>query len=198
MTDVKKFLLALIVLILLATTCAAAEKPVRIARLPIIFRNEIPDYDTRAELEMKIARAVHIPMNKTLQIAEYLPTKDSTQALNDIWQKMRSENKKARIQDAMKPLAKKLDADIIVCPILLNYNQYVDNMVGFGETLLQSYVRAELIVYDRRTDNLIDKKNSQMYRDALSTTGTADYLAKICFDKVIDDSKLRNLILSVK
>ena len=192
----KRFLSALILLTLL-TSVAAAKTPVRIARLPIIFKSTVPDFDTRAELEMKIARAAHIPLNKTLKVAEFLPTKDSTKALDDIWQNLRSENKKARLQDAMKPLAEKLDADIVICPILLSYNQYVDNLTGFGETYIRSYARAELIVYDRRNDNLIDKKAAQMYNDVISTTGSADYLAKICFDKVIDDTKLRNLIMNV-
>ena len=193
----KKFLSALIIFMIFTASAYAAGTPVRIARLPIIFKSTMPDYDTRVELEMKIAKATHIPMNKTLRVAEFLPTKDSPQVLSDIWQKMRSENKKARLQDAMKPLAQKLNADIVICPILLNYNQYVDNLTGLGETYLKSYARAELIIYDRRTDNLIDKKNSQMYNDAMSTFGTADFLAKVCFDKVIDDSKLRNLINAI-
>ncbi|MBR0061380.1 MAG: hypothetical protein IJP68_07855 [Selenomonadaceae bacterium] len=191
----KRFLLALMILMLM--TSAAAANPVRIARLPIIFNSTIPDYDTCAELETKLARASHIPMNKTLQVAEYLPTKDSTQALQNLWQEMRSANKKARLQDAMRPLAQNLDADIIICPILLSYSQHVENFAGF-ETYLQSYVKVELIVYDRRADSLVDKKAAQMYHDAISTTGTADYLAKICFDKVIDETKLRELIMNIK
>ena len=110
---------------------------------------------------------------------------------------MRGENKKARLQDAMRPLAQNLDADIIICPILHSYSQHVENFASF-ETYLQSYVKVELIVYDRRTDNLVDKKAAQMYHDVVSTTGTADYLAKICFDKVIDETKLRELIMSIK
>lgn len=192
----KRFLLALMILMLM--TSAAAASPVRIARLPIIFNSTIPDFETCAELETKLARASHIPMNKTLQVAEYLPTKDSTQALQNLWQQMRSANKKARLQDAMRPLAQNLDVEIIICPVLLSYSQHVDNLTGFGETYLRSYVKVELIVYDRRTDNLIDKKAAQMYRDAMSTTGTADYLAKRCFDKVIDDTKLRELIIAIK
>ena len=178
-------------------TSAAAASPVRIARLPIIFNSTIPDYDTCAELETKMARASHIPMNKTLQVAEYLPTKDSTQALQTLWQQMRSANKKARLQEAMRPLAQNLDADIIICPIIHSYSQHVENFAGF-ETYLQSYVKVELIVYDRRADSLVDKKAAQMYRDVMSTTGTADYLAKICFDKVIDETKLRELIMAIK
>ena len=185
-------------MILMLMTSAASANPVRIARLPIIFNSTIPDYETCAELETKLARASHIPMNKTLQLAEYLPANDSTQALQTLWQQMRSANKKARLQDAMRPLAKNLDADIIICPILLSYSQYVGNLTGFGETYLQSHVKVELIVYDRRADSLVDKKAAQMYNDTVSTTGTAAFLAKICFDKVIDDTKLRELIMSIK
>ena len=185
-------------MILMLMTSAAAASPLRIARLPIIFNSTIPDYETCAELETKLARASHIPMNKTLQVAEYLPVKDSTQALQTLWQQMRSANKKARLQEAMRPLAQNLDADIIICPVLLSYSQHVDNLTGFGETYLQSYVKVELIVYDRRADSLVDKKASQMYHDVMSTTGTADYLAKICFDRVIDETKLRELIIAIK
>ena len=193
----KKFLAVLLVLICLTMTAQAAEKPVRIARLPIIFQTSSPDLNTCAELEVKIARAVHIPMNKTLKLAEYLPTKKSTQALTDIWKEIRAENEKARLAEAMRPLADKLDADIVVCPVLNRYSQTV-MMSGFYETIINSYVKTEMIVYDRRTDNLIDKKSSQYYHGDYIMTGTAAYLAKICFDKVINDSQLRQLILAIR
>ena len=191
----RKFLLIFLALIIFPT-CAAAN-PVRIARLPIIFRSNVPDYDTRVELETKIARAAHIPMNKTLQVAYFIPTEESSQVLSDIWQEIRAENKKAKIQDAIRPFADKINADIVICPILLDYRQYVNGFSSFGETYIHSDARAELIVYDRRTDNLIDKKASQFYHDVISTTGSVDYLAKICFDKVIDQTNLRKLIMSV-
>ena len=190
----RKFLLVFLALIIFPT-CAAAN-PVRIARLPIIFRSNVPDYDTRAELEMKIARAAHIPMNKTLQVAYFIPTEESEQAMSDIWQEIRADNKKAKLADAIKPFAEKIDADIVICPVLLDYQQFVNNF-SLDETIITSNARAELIVYDRRTDNLIDKKASQFYHDVMSTTGTVDYLAKICFDKVIDETNLRKLIMSV-
>lgn len=193
----KKFLIAVFALILLTTSAQAAE-PVRIARLPIIFQRTVPDKETCAELEMKIARAVHIPLNGTLQLAEYLPPEDSTQALDDIWQKMRAKDKRAKIQDAMKPLAQKLDADIIVCPILRRYSQFESSAAGWDEIYITSYVVVEMIIYDRRTDELVAKKASQHYRDAYHPFGTAASLAKICLDKVIDDSKLRQRIRAIR
>ncbi|MBQ6298548.1 MAG: hypothetical protein IJK81_12855 [Selenomonadaceae bacterium] len=194
----KKFLAVFFTLILLATTAQAAE-PVRIARLPIIFQRTIPDDDTCAELEVLLARAIHIPLNGTLQLVEYLPPKDSAQVLGDMWQDMRAENKKAKLQDAMRPLAQKLDADIIVCPVLNQYSQHVSISSGWhGEDYMISNVRFELIIYDRRTDELIDKKAAQFYNDSYSLRGTASFLSKICLDKVIEDTKLRQRIVAIR
>ena len=194
----KKFLFVLLSFIIFSSSIAAAEKiPVKIARLPIIFQSSIPDADTRAQLETKIERATHIPLNQTLQVAEYLPMTDSAQTLNDIWQEMRRANKKTRLKDAIKPFAEKMDADIVVCPVLLDYSQWVDNFSSFSETYLYSYVRAELIVYDRRAGDLVDKKTSRMHHDTYSVAGTASYLAKSCFDRLIDRTKLRQLIMNI-
>ena len=190
----KKFLFVLLSFIIFSSSIAAAnENPVRIARLPIIFQSTIPDYDTRAQLETKIERATHIPLNQTLQVAEYLPMDDSAQVLNEIWQEMRTNNKKIKI----KPFAEKIDDDIVVCPILLSYSQFVNGFSSFGETYIHSYVEAELIVYDRRTDNFVDKKASRFHNDTYHPVGTASYLAKTCFDELIDKTKLHQLIMNI-
>ena len=195
----KKFLIAVLALFLLTATTSAEAKPVCIARLPIIFLSKIPDEETRWELETILARAVHVPLNETLQLVEYPPPNDSAQVLNNLWQNMRSKNKKARFQDAMRPLAKKLDADIIVCPILNRYSQNVSfNSTLDNENYMISYVRFELIIYDRRTNELIDKKATQMYNDAYSLRGTASFLSKICLNKVIDETKLRQRIIAIR
>ena len=194
----KKFLLALITLLFVTTQVSAAQAPVRIAVLPIIFRSAQPDADTCAELEIKIARATHIPLNDTLKVAEYIPPAQSTKVLSEIWRQMRTADKKAKIQNAMRPLAEDLDADIIVCPILLSYHQNYTGAFTASDTYISSQVRAELIVYDRRTDNLVDKKFSRMYHDMISTFGTADFLAKECFDRLIDETKLRQTIFAIR
>ena len=118
--------------------------------------------------------------------------------MNDIWNDLRSENKKAKLADAIRPLANKIDADIVVCPVLINYRQHVLNLSGWGETVVDSYAEAELIVYDRRTDILTDKKASRMYHDVYALSGTASNLAKECFDKIIAESKLRDLIRAIR
>lgn len=205
----KKFLvplLALIVLTIATTTFAEpAEvesetdaRPVRIARVPIIFQSTVPDEKTCAALETKIERAIHIPLNGYLKVAEYLPMDNTARELNDLWQDIKAGNKKAKFADAMRPLADRLDADIIVCPILVRYSQYV---VGFstwsGEQYIDSNAEVELIVYDRRTDDLRDKIASRMHHDTMSALGTAPYLANVCFDIVIEATKIRELIHAI-
>ena len=192
----KKFLFALIAVLFVAAQ-VSAQAPVRIARLPIIFRSRQPDIQTRIDLEVKLARAVHIPMNGTLKVAEYITPVDAAKVLGDIWQAMRTVNKKAKIQDAMRPLAEELDADLIVCPILLNYNETVGGAFTASETYLDSQVRAQLVIYDRRSDSLVDKKTSRMYHDAMSRFGTAAFLATECFDRLIAETKLRETIIAI-
>ena len=194
----KIFFSTLFMLIFLTATTSAAE-PVRIARLPIIFQCTLPDDDgARAALERQLERATHIPLNGTLQVAEYLSPIDSVNVFNDIWQKISAANKKAKFAEAMRPLAAELDADIIVCPIVHRYSQILTQSFNwYGDMIIDSRAQVELIVYDRRTDNLADKKASRMYYDTWSGTGTAAYLASICFEKVIADTKLHELIMSI-
>lgn len=192
----KKFLFALIAVLFVTAQVSAAE-PVRIARLPIIFRSAQPDSNTCVELEVKLARSVHIPLNGTLHVAEYIPPADSAKVLSQLWQSMRSANPKAKIQDAMRPLAEDLDADIVVCPILLRYYENAGGGLTSDETYLDSQVRAQLIIYDRRVDNLVDKKVSRMYHDMMSGFGTASFLAKECFDRLIDETKIRQTVFAI-
>ena len=194
-----KFLTALLILTMMIFSAGeAAEKPLRLVRLPLIFQKNIPDYDTCAVLETKISRAVAIPLNGTLKLVDYVNSETSSSELNNIWKKMRGKNKKLKLAETMRPLAKKLNADIIVCPILLRYSEYY---VQFGvdfHSHLVSDVSAELIIYDRRTDELIDKKTSRRFNNSASKFGKASYLAADCFDRLINETNLKRKIMAIK
>jgi len=181
-----------------ASAEAADKKPLRLVQLPIIFQSRQPDYDTCAVLETKITRAMNIPLNGTLKLVEYVNNSESTSALNEIWRGMRKENPKAKLVDAMKPLAEKINADIIVCPVLRRYSQTSVQRTLNLETYLVSNVSATLIVYDRRTDELIEKKDSRSFNSSYNKFGTASSLAKECFDRLIDAAKLKQKIIGIK
>ena len=194
----KKFLsLLLVTFVCLTSVAMAAENPVKIARLPIIVQQNKLDNETAISLEVKLARAVNIPLNKTLKIAEYVPPKKSAAELNKIWQKM-YKNDTATISDAVKTLAEKLNADIVVCPILREYSQNVTHSGLYFESHLSSFVSAEMIIYDRRTDLLTRKKVSRSFNDAYNKYGTAARLAANCFDQLIRDTELRQLIHNLR
>jgi hypothetical protein len=194
----KSLALLLMTFLILTSTALAAKKPVRIARLPIIIQQNKLDYETSAELELKFARVVNIPLNETLQLAEYIPPKESSIRLNEIWQKMYAQNENPKISDAVKNLAKYLKADIVICPILHQYYQRVIPSNLDFESLLSSAVSAELIIYDRRTGNLTAKKVSRRFNESYSRYGTASYLAGVCFDQLIKDTELRKTIHNIR
>ena len=129
--------------------------------------------------------------------AEYVPPKKSAAELNKIWQKM-YKNDTATISDAVKTLAEKLNADIVVCPILREYSQNVTHSGLYFESHLSSFVSAEMIIYDRRTDSLTRKKVSRSFNDAYNKYGTAARLAANCFDQLIKDTELRQLIHNLR
>lgn len=190
-----KFIICVLALSI-AASCSA--EPLRVARLPIIFQSQKPDSDTCAVLETKLARAVHIPLNGTLKLIEHIPVAESTAALNEIWRDMRKADKKTKLKDAIKPLAEKLNADIIVCPVLRRYSEtFVQNTASLSSHLI-SDVSATLIVYDRRTGDLVEKKTSRNFNDSANKFGKASYLAGECFDNLIAETGLFQKFLAIK
>ena len=193
----KKILTLVLILLVSLTSIALAKKPVKIARLPIIIPQKL-DYETSSTLEMKMARAVKVPMNNTLKTFEYLPPKESSQMLNEIWQKMYAQNKKSQISDAIKIFADEIDADLVICPIIRHYSQRISPVNSSFESHLSSTVQAEMIIYDRTTGELIDKKATRRFNDNFNRMGTASYLAGECFDKLIKETDLRQVIRNKK
>lgn len=192
----KIFTLALIIFVSFSSI-ALAKKPVKIARLPIILQKNHIDNETVTILETKMARAVKVPMNNTLKTYEYIPPREAGQALNKIWQEMYSRNQK-NLADALKILANEINADLVICPILRHYSQRTSPVSFSFETHLSSMVSAELIIYDKTTDKLIDKKESRRFNDHYHRLGTASYLAGECFDLLIKETDLRQIIRNKK
>ena len=199
----KKFwsitLLAMLMLTLRTSAASFEEStPLKVARLPIIILSTTPNEDIMMGLERKIERAIHVPLNNTLNAIEYIPTNEATEALQKVWDKIYKKGRKVRLQDAMEPLAKKLDADIVICPVLRRFSQHV--MVGTAMSLssenhMISNAEVELIIYDRNIKELTSKKESRSYNGEESSWGSARFLAEDCLLKVIEQTKLRDRVL---
>ena len=193
----KKFLvLMLVFFVSLSSVALAAKKPVKIARIPIIIQKIQIDNSTALALEVKMARSVMVPMNDTFKTVDYIPPLEAKENLNKIWHKMYTKNKDAEMSDAVKKFAKEMDADLVICPILRHYSQQTNAINDEFKSRLKSEVSAELIIYDRTKDELIQKKEKRNFNNNYSKYGTASHLAFECFDQLINDTGLRKLVFS--
>ncbi len=182
-----------LVLLLSVTALAAERQPQRIAQFPLVIESwQQPSSDVQDELETKIDRALHVPLNDTLKAVEYIPEKNCLAAWDEVESGLTG---KARIKDMAKPIAEKLNADLVVIPVVAGYEQYTTmSWYWDHDMILHSYAEIQLVVYDRTTDKLVYKKSSDFYDDEYSTTGTASYLARNCMDNVIRDVNLHGFL----
>ncbi len=183
--------------LLLPTVPGFAQErvPLRVARVPmqVLWGGALTREGLEA-LETKMGRALHVPLNGVLQWVEYLPEEETLAALRQVMAELRQGNSKARLKDAMKPLAEKLGADLVVCPVIEYYHQ--DTYWGFwnGETILHSDVRISLMGYQKGKRTPFSETESRFYRGSYSSWGLADVLAEECMDKVIEETGIRGMI----
>ena len=197
----KKIILSIFLMcfIILPPT-AMAKEPIRLVVLPVII-SQNADIGSEAldQMNVKISRAMHIPLNGTLQKAEYIPSNISCPVFQEIWKKMYNNNKKSAIKDVMKPLAAELKADFIVCTVLYRCSQFTSMSISFDHSdIIFSNAGVEMIIFDNRTGELINKKKSRFYRDEYSPRGTADSLAVECLTDLIDLLKPREKMLAIE
>lgn len=182
------FLFLVLVLLPLQAGATRDPGPLRLARLPILVEAAYGlDEDVLESLERKVDRAVHVPMNGILNQVVYLPEKECQEALEEVMGELRRENRRAKLQEAMKPLAEKLRAHVVLLPVVEHYSQYTYMSFRWdGEDILMSDVRILLLGYDSREGKLIREQESRFYRSDYSPWGLAKTLAEECMDKVLE------------
>lgn len=186
--------LALLLLLIFAVPALAAERqPQRIAQFPLVIESwQQPAPSVQDQLERKIDRALHVPLNDTLKAVTYIPEKDCLAAWDEVEGNMTG---KARIKDMAKPIAEKLQADLVVIPVLADYEQYTTMSWHWDRgVILHSRAEVQLIVYDRSQDKLVHKKAADFFDDEYASSGTASYLALSCMDRVVNDANLHGFL----
>ena len=111
---------------------------------------------------------------------------------------LRAQGKRPRYRDAMPLVAAKLGADLVVCPVLTDYHEYVfyGGSPFFGDDTIRmdSYVALEIDGYDRAEQKNISKRTSRYYRDSYSTQGTAEALAREAVEALVRETKLNERV----
>ena len=197
----KLFVLVLAVWLLLPIAASAAQ-PLRIARLPLMLNGFMrPDDQTIDRLETKLDRAIHVPLNGVLNVVTYLPEGASEDALAEIIdeQRQKSSKKRLKLKDMMEPLAQRLEADIVICPVLTAYDEQIyHSFRWFGEMIVHSNAAVQINGYNRRTGKPFAKEVWHHSHDEYGVRSRASYLAEMCMDEVIEEAKLREMIPSAK
>ena len=184
------------VLLLMTSAADAAERtPLRIARLPLQVQCSTADDAAVDRIETQLDRAMHVPLNGTLQVVKEIPDSQVEAALDEVLAQLRQSNRRVRLQDAMKPLADKLQADLVVCPVLNDYEQWTEISWNWRHAeLLHSYVAMEIAGYDRSSDETFHKSTSRFFNDEYSPAGLADSLSIECVDELIQSTDLRKRV----
>ena len=168
--------------------------PVRLATVPIIVntKTRVSEEGLR-HMEYKIANAVHVPLNDTLKWVDYIPAYESNAAFKEVRQEVTGNRKKIKFKELMKPLANKLNADIVICTVIHHCKQYTIMTFSWDHNLhLVSTASVEMIIYDSRTDEIKNKKTSRFYNGDYDQRGTCEFLALECIDILIEELQPRN------
>ena len=177
----------------------SASRPLRLARVPLIVRSSYAGADVQEMLEDRLDLALHVPLNDTMHYVEELPQSEVEEALQDVLADLSQGKKRVKIKDAMQPLAEKLDADLVVCPVLTDYYEIVfyGGWDGWnsGDTIrLESFAGLELNGYDRAEDKNFSKATSRFYHDSYSSYGRASYLAKDALESLIQETDVNRRV----
>ena len=147
---------------------ASTPQTLRLARVPLIVRSSYADDEVENLLEDRLDRALHVPLNDTMHYVEELPASDVEAALDEVLADLKKEKRRVRMKDAMQLLAEKLDADLVVCPVLTDYREII--FYGGGgwdwdsvadSMILESRVGLELDGYDRTTQENFSEATSR-------------------------------------
>jgi len=180
--------------LLLLLTCqaqAAERRPLRVAQVPIVVASyQAPGREALGSLEQQVARALHVPLNGTLHVVEFLPEREVLAAFEDARQ-----GPSRKWRELVRPMAERLEADLVVLPVLTGYEQYEHMSWRWDRgTIMYSYASWELCLYDARKDEVVRKQASRVFHDEYSSAGAVEVLARTALDAVLRESKLHERV----
>lgn len=185
-------LLALLLCVFCSTALAAEREPLRVARVPLqIGTYLMPSDEVVHGMEKKIDMALHVPLNETMHYVTFLPEEDTRAAQKEL----RGQN----YREMAKGIAQRLDADIVVIPLLTGYETY--SHLGWRFTrgrIIHSYAAVRVVVYDRKEDRVIDKRAADRYDDEDSVRGEVGRMAIACMDTALRRADLHALLWARK
>ena len=150
----KITLLFVLFFCILSVQVFAAERiPLRVAQFPLLVQSRMnPAQNVQDNLEKRIDRSLHVPLNSTLNAVFYIPEKECLAAFEEAEQEAVG---KRKLKELMRPVAEKLQADLVVLPVLTGYEQYETmSWYRWGRHITHSYAAVEIMGYDKAKDEV--------------------------------------------
>lgn len=164
----------------MGTALAAPAK--RVVLLPLETNGTGIYAETAEAMEIRLEKEFHVPLNGTLHIVELVPEAETEAALAEI--RAGLHGRRVPLADWMKPLAEKLQADIVAGIVVTDFWEY-QHVNWRGDTWLESRAGLTLIGYDKSRDNVIERPVSRWFRSEYSPDGTAPSLAMDGLEEVL-------------
>ena len=184
---------ALLIFFLLLLPTASALGAARIAQLPLVVEGGAGDVDAETvdALEEMVAHDLHMPLNDTMGWLTYVDDR----ALMDAYDSACGQYATRRGCDypaVLRATADAVEADLVVLPILTTYYEEIYyTSIFYEENFLHSGAAVRLLVYDRATGEVIDRRDARSYADEDQPSGRAYVLAGEVMRNVLAAANLR-------
>lgn len=191
----KKYaLLGVLFLFIVSAQAWAAERvPLRVAQFPLLVQSYMqPAQNVQDRLEKRIDRSLHVPLNGTLNAVYYIPEQECLEALEDVKNEAAG---KEKLRDLMRPVAEKLNADLVVLPLLTGYEQYETmSWYRWGRHITHSYASVEIMGYDKAKDEVFRKSATRQFHDEYSTQADVSRLAYEALEEALQSAKVHERV----
>lgn len=179
-----------------STTATADEEmvrvPLRVAQFPLIINSYMmPGADVQDKLNGQVDSALHVPLNDTLRAIDFISDDDMEAAYDEVGTGVNTK----QLKNAVKPIAEKLNADLVVIPVLTSYEQWISyGWYWDADQILHSRASVTIIGYDAKKDEVFKKTASRFYDDRYSTAGVVSRLAWEAMDSALRDAQIHERI----
>lgn len=176
---------------------AAERTPLRVAQFPLLIQSYMtPTQDVQESLAKLVDRSLHVPLNGTLKAVQYIPEKECWTALEEARQEAVG---KVKLKDLMGPVAEKLNADLVVVPVLTGYEQYQTMRWNrWGRYIVHSYAAVEIAGFDKSKNEVFSKSASRHFNDEYSSQGDVSRLAYEAMDEALRSAKIHDRVWTWK
>lgn len=179
-----------------AQTRAADEEmvrvPLRVAQFPLIISSYMmPGESVQDSLNTQVDRALHVPLNETLQAIDFVSDDDMEAAYDEVG----TGTSTKQLKNSVKAIAQKLNADLVIIPVLTSYEQWISyGWYWDADQILHSRASVTIVGYDAKKDEVFKKTASRFYDDRYSTAGEVSRLAWEAMDSALRDAQVHERI----